>query len=312
VRGDAGALLTERLLGDLDDNLLTLLEQVGDGGNRRALAFGPGTGGLTRLLFGLRGTFRLGRTLSFRTSALNFAGLTFARLTFAGFARLPFAGLAFPSLAAITAAASATHAPRNTMLKTRSLLAELSRETGGNTGGLGTFGFADRLSQFAAFDHLSLVRALDAFEALGIFGTGSGFFGELSRLITLARFLGLIESGVDGAGRRRSFHGLGDDLDGFNRNLSDWLVQHFSHSFGRRFGRGVDSGGAGRLWFLYFRFRYGFGSGDRFRIVGDGTFVEGRLLLRSGWLYGRRRRTAAIFRQRLAGQNQNVIDFSGG
>ena len=37
VRSDARALLAERLLGDLDDDLLAFLQQVGDGRQRRSL-----------------------------------------------------------------------------------------------------------------------------------------------------------------------------------------------------------------------------------------------------------------------------------
>ena len=47
VRSDAGALLAERLLGDLDQDFLPLLQQVGDG---RSGASGGGAGGFHRLL----------------------------------------------------------------------------------------------------------------------------------------------------------------------------------------------------------------------------------------------------------------------
>ena len=44
VRGDAGALLSQRLLGDLDDDLLAFAQQIADGGRGRLspIAFGTG------------------------------------------------------------------------------------------------------------------------------------------------------------------------------------------------------------------------------------------------------------------------------
>ena len=41
VRGDAGALLSQRFFGDLDDDLLPLAQQVGDGGRGRLVAHVP-------------------------------------------------------------------------------------------------------------------------------------------------------------------------------------------------------------------------------------------------------------------------------
>src|SRR5580693_6109151 len=40
VRSNAGAFLAQRLFGDLNDDLLALFEQVGNGGQRKTLALG--------------------------------------------------------------------------------------------------------------------------------------------------------------------------------------------------------------------------------------------------------------------------------
>ena len=84
-RGDARALLGDRLLGDLDQNLLPRLEQVADDGHVRGL---HGAAGRTSAAIALGAL----RTASAASAHAAIAELPRLSLTFAGDCRLEFAG----------------------------------------------------------------------------------------------------------------------------------------------------------------------------------------------------------------------------
>src|SRR5262249_20423802 len=128
VRRDARALLTERLLGDLNDDLLTFLQQVGDRGSSAALRtrLGPAFATLATALF----------DAAFARQTLLAALALLARLSF----------LTGSAIAAISATPATARAPRNAMQMTLSLLAQRGSETRRNPRGLWTFLIDRRLA----------------------------------------------------------------------------------------------------------------------------------------------------------------------
>ena len=287
VRSDARALLSQRLLGDLNDNLLPFLQQVADG--RDAGFFGARRG----TDVGARSRLRNRPDFALRRARL-------ARRT------------AVAAIAAIAIAASpAPHAARIAMLQEARILA-LFAQRGGEAGGN-----AGRFRPFL-IHHGGLVLRLAFFDTLGLFGgflfAENGFHaGRFQHFRGFGFQLGF----GFGLVRRRLYHddGFFQDFD-FLGDFGDRSLQFRL----RREGDLVDPGQHHR-----FDQRFGFLRGDRLRF-GFAVRVRvppGSLRLRFGLGFARGFRHSFqftllldvllvfVFGQGFTGQHEEIVRFGG-